>query len=1266
MGIVQLRPCGRSFWEESKMKAFRHGGVTKRGRFLAWPLLMVACCALFFVAGAQAVHDDGVFELDGDAISASSAEDWNKICPAAHAAGAAQCLGGTFATQSFFGDDDSRIYTGGSTKDDLDITGWNHTIGSVPDKDDLLHGFAARYGDHLYFGADRFANNGDSQVGVWFLQDAVAPRTTGADAGTFSGAHQDGDVLVLSDFTKGGEVSTVRVFRWNGPGGSIAGQGAIDGTLDIIGGQFINPAPADWVGPPQVAAGDAFCATVNKGGQPSPWAFQPKSGSAGVFQKGELYEGGIDLSALHLDSECFSSVILETRSSQSTDAVLKDFVAGSFQLCGAMIGITTDSVNEVGETHTFIVHVTQSVAGVVSPAVGVHPTVTLVASAGAVATNVVDNCATVGTDANGDCTVTFTSNHTGAITGHAEATVTTGTSTFDVATGGEGALTGDAVERFVNAKIALSPLTAVNPLDAPHTITANVQQDDSFDAGAPGDGATGFGPAPDGTTVTFTLVNNTAGAAFVNGVDSCTTTGGTCSVVINSSTPGAVETHATTTFDVGGVSLTRASGTGAPNSADAHKTYQATFVPAPHISIAKTPDTQTIVSGATASFGIEVTNDGNVALSDVHVTDALASGCDHVVGSLAVGAHASYECTKGNVTASFTNTAVATGTPPAGEAVTASDTADVTVVAPHISVAKTPDTQVVLSGGTATFTIEVTNDGDTALSNVHVTDALASDCDHTVGALAVGAHASYQCSNADVTGDFTNTAVATGTPAVGDDVTASDTADVTVVHPHISVAKTPDTQTVVAGSTVTFTIEVTNDGDTALSNVHVTDALAADCDRAVGALAAGAPASPHSSHDNSAADFTNTAVATGTPAVGDDVTASDTADVAVVHPHISVAKTPDTQTVVAGSTVTFTIKVTNDGDSALSNVNVADALAGDCDHAIGALAAGAHVSYECTKANVTASFTNTAVATGTPPVGDDVTATDTADVTVVHPHISVAKTPDAQTVVSGGTATFTIKVTNDGDSALSNVNVADALAGDCDHAIGALAAGAHVSYECTKANVTASFTNTAVATGTPPVGDDVTATDTADVTVVHPHISVAKTPDAQTVVSGGTATFTIVVTNDGDTPLGNVQVTDAIAPDCNQAIGPLVVGEQASYHCTKDDVTADFTNTAVATGTPPVGPNVTASDTAHVTVTTPEAPPIPPTPPIQPTPPAVVTHPGISISKDPGTQSIAQGGTAAFSITVTNTGDVALMNVNVSDPLSTNCSRPIGMLASGA
>jgi uncharacterized repeat protein (TIGR01451 family) len=102
-----------------------------------------------------------------------------------------------------------------------------------------------------------------------------------------------------------------------------------------------------------------------------------------------------------------------------------------------------------------------------------------------------------------------------------------------------------------------------------------------------------------------------------------------------------------------------------------------------------------------------------------------------------------------------------------------------------------------------------------------------------------------------------------------------------------------------------------------------------------------------------------------------------------------------------------------------------------------------------------------------------------------------------------------------------------------------------------------------------------------------------------------------------------------------------------TYTCTLANVTSSFTNVAMDTGTPPVGPDVSAQDSAAVTV-------VPP-----------VTHPAISIVKDPKTQTVANGGTATFTITVLNPGDVALTDVTVSDPKSPNCDKTIGTLAPG-
>ena len=161
-------------------------------------------------------------------------------------------------------------------------------------------------------------------------------------------------------------------------------------------------------------------------------------------------------------------------------------------------------------------------------------------------------------------------------------------------------------------------------------------------------------------------------------------------------------------------------------------------------------------------------------------------------------------------------------------------------------------------------------------------------------------------------------------------------------------------------------------------------------------------------------------------------------------------------------------------------------------------------------------------------------------------------------------------------------------------------------------------------------------------TVINPAISISKTPHTQTVAFAGTVTFTIGVKNTGDSTLTNVIVTDAVAPGCARTsadipqLASMAPGDELSYSCTVANVMADFTNVATATGHPEKGPDVTASDSAAVTV----GPPPPP-----------VTHPAISVVKDPKSQTVTVGNKATFKITVTNTGDVALTNVTVSDPL---------------
>ena len=309
------------------------------------------------------------------------------------------------------------------------------------------------------------------------------------------------------------------------------------------------------------------------------------------------------------------------------------------------------------------------------------------------------------------------------------------------------------------------------------------------------------------------------------------------------------------------------------------------------------------------------------------------------------------------------------------------------------------------------------------------------------------------------------------------------------------------------------------------------------------------------------------------------------------NPSIAITKDPATQTILSGGTATWNIVVTNTGDVPLTNVNVSDPLAADCVKLfVGTLAPGASEAlYTCTKASVTADFTNVATAHGTPPVGGEVTDSDSAAVDVISPLIVIIKGPNDQQVLPGGTATFSITVTNSGDVALTNVTVTDAQAPGCaNSAIGTLAAGASTTYTCTLTNVTVDFTNTACVVGTPPLGPDVTDCDDANVDVIHPAITITKDPPTQTVASGGTATWTIVVTNTGDVALTSVNVTDPLAADCVKTFGGSLApgASEAAYTCTKTNVTANFTNVATAHGTPAVGPEVTANDSADVVVPT--------------------------------------------------------------------------------
>jgi len=97
------------------------------------------------------------------------------------------------------------------------------------------------------------------------------------------------------------------------------------------------------------------------------------------------------------------------------------------------------------------------------------------------------------------------------------------------------------------------------------------------------------------------------------------------------------------------------------------------------------------------------------------------------------------------------------------------------------------------------------------------------------------------------------------------------------------------------------------------------------------------------------------------------------------------------------------------------------------------------------------------------------------------------------------------------------------------------------------------------------------------------NIIIAKTPDQQRVARGHSASFTIEVTNGGETDLEEVTVVDQLVPECDSGnLGTLLAGESTSYTCIAPEVMEDFTNVAQVSATTPAGDPIADTDDALV------------------------------------------------------------------------------------
>ncbi|MBI2862804.1 MAG: hypothetical protein HYX89_08280, partial [Chloroflexi bacterium] len=371
----------------------RHFGWFSRfPRWRAITTLAVVSAMALMLAGVVAVygsHTLNLFELEGNvANDVVAGDDWANIWSGANSAKAKVFVqddnpdGTDLAQEINFG-------TGGA-KDDLNISMWTWDTSPVPDKNDIMNAGAALYtytgvekcppgvlaGDPLctkngdpimYFFLDRFSSGtGDADVGFWFFKGihGLVPSAKDPTKGTFFGTHDVGDVLVLSEFTIGGGVSTVKIFSWVG--------GALGDELHLTTEPGFSPS-----GPLQLKGrgvdcdtspiNDIGCATVNKPptapyGDPlesPPWPYTDKQGTTD-YGPAALFEGGINIRAVGLDVGCGGTFLAETRASQSTDARLHDFAIKDFSLCDLAVVKDGDTLSKIGDDVNYTITITNT------------------------------------------------------------------------------------------------------------------------------------------------------------------------------------------------------------------------------------------------------------------------------------------------------------------------------------------------------------------------------------------------------------------------------------------------------------------------------------------------------------------------------------------------------------------------------------------------------------------------------------------------------------------------------------------------------------------------------------------------------------------------------------------------------------------------------------------------------------------------------------------------------------------------------------------
>jgi hypothetical protein len=714
--------------------------------------------------------------------------------------------------------------------------------------------------------------------------------------------------------------------------------------------------------------------------------------------------------------------------------------------------------------------------------------------------------------------------------------------------------------------------------------------------------------------------------------------------------------------------------------------------------------------GDAVLWEFDVVNTGNVTLTGVTVVDDPADAGDPTptvtcpTSTLAPGESMTCTATGTARSGQYANTATVTGTSVAGP-VTATDPSHYTGVAPGLTLTKFVDDAdgnpqdantapgpYLPSTATPTWTYVVENTGAADLTDVTVVDSPAQTLTCEQGGspitlpvpLIVGESFTCTATGTWQAGQYENTATTTGLAG------AVTVADSDVAHyfgevPAIDIEKAtngvdadvPPGPAVPVGDGIKWLYFVTNTGNVALDGLVVTDDdpdVKIACPRPV--LLPGTTITCFAKGTATAGQYANVGTATANPPSGPAVTDTDPSHYFGVESGLTVEKStngedadlPPGPFVPVGDPVLWEYLVTNTGNGPLTDVRLLDAPEGLVSCPKDNLAAGESMTCSGSGTAQSGQYANVVLARGVDELDQVLFADDPSHYYGAEPGILVEKSTNGDDadlapgplVPVGGQVDWSYEVTNTGNLPLTGVTVTDdqGVAVTCPQTT----LDPLESMICTGSGtaVLGQYENVATATGQNGTGT-VTDTDPSHYFGYVSGVALTKLTEDQDaddptgpyIKPGDPVRWNYVITNTGNINLVSWRLTDsdpAVSIAC-PAISAIPPGGSITCVAGGTAITGQYENTATVVALDAVEDELTATDPSHY----------------------FGAAPAISLEKAtngidadrPTGPRVDIGSTVTWTYEVTNTGNVALEGLVVTDDQIGTIACPSTTLAVG-